>query len=341
MLFIFYTNYDILKLESSKKKGINLNVENILTIGLPVYNGEDYLASALDSLLNQTFKNFKLIISDNASTDNTENICRNYSRKDSRIYYIRNKFNIGPANNFQKVLDMSDTQYFMWAAHDDLREPTFIEDLIGVLEKNHNIILASSNFDFIDNKGHQIIPNNLHFFCFNMHNDIFKVLKNSIHNNKAMMIYGIYRTSVLKQMGGIPYKSQDGSGDDTLFLLKLSFFGEFRFYPKVLIHKRTRSYTKQKSFKNKIISTFKSTQYVLYKKTIYRILQRRIILNEKIGILKKILLIYETWIAQLHSYLTIFLEIFNKLIFYLKGNSKIQIKINNFVDKLFFHEEIL
>src|SRR3954467_5074495 len=90
-----------------------------LTVGLPTYNGEDYLASALDSLLAQTFTDFELIISDNASTDATESICREYAAKDARIRYIRQEKNRGAASNFRFVLDKSGGKYFMWAACDD------------------------------------------------------------------------------------------------------------------------------------------------------------------------------------------------------------------------------
>ncbi|NHI92306.1 MAG: glycosyltransferase [Candidatus Lokiarchaeota archaeon] len=318
-----------------------MNVENKLTIGLPVYNGENFLASTLESLLNQTFKDFILIISDNASTDKTKNICKEYAQRDSRIRYVQNKFNIGPANNFQKVLKMSNTQYFMWAAHDDLREPTFIEDLMSVLEKNHNIILASSNFDFIDNKGHQLKSNNLVFFCFNTQTDLFKILKNSIHNNMAMMIYGIYRTSVLKKMGGLPFNTPGTYGFDGLFLLKLCFFGKFHFYPKVLFHKRRDINSKKNSLINRLTSTFKTIRFKLYGDSIYRHLQRKIILKQKISIHKKIVLFYETCIAQVYSYLVITIEILNKMMMRIRKNSKANIKLNKFFDKFFLKEHIL
>jgi glycosyltransferase involved in cell wall biosynthesis len=87
-----------------------------VSIGLPVFNGEKYLAEALDSILSQTYRDFKLIISDNASTDRTEQICREYAAKDRRIRYYRNEKNIGAPKNFNRVFELSSGKYFRWDA---------------------------------------------------------------------------------------------------------------------------------------------------------------------------------------------------------------------------------
>src|SRR5262245_32943693 len=91
-----------------------------LCIGVPVYNGERYLEPAIGSLLAQTFSDFRLIISDNASTDGTEEICRALARRDRRIEYHRSTRNRGPAWNFNRVVELADAEYFKWAAYDDL-----------------------------------------------------------------------------------------------------------------------------------------------------------------------------------------------------------------------------
>jgi glycosyltransferase involved in cell wall biosynthesis len=96
-----------------------------VAIGLPVYNGDKHIALTLDSILTQTFGDFELIISDNASTDRTEEICRDYAGRDSRIRYIRNPENLGASRNYNKVFEVSSGgKYFRWAAHDDLLGPT-------------------------------------------------------------------------------------------------------------------------------------------------------------------------------------------------------------------------
>ena len=91
-----------------------------LSVGLPVYNGENYLAESIEALLGQTYEDFELIISDNASTDSTADICRRYAKQDSRIRYIRQPRNIGLSPNHNFVLQEARGELFKWAAADDL-----------------------------------------------------------------------------------------------------------------------------------------------------------------------------------------------------------------------------
>lgn len=105
-----------------------------VSIGMPVFNGAKYVRDALDSLLSQSYTRFELIISDNASIDETEEICREYALRDSRIKYVRQRENIGAANNFQFVLEHSQFGIFMWAAHDDLWRENHLADAVAILE---------------------------------------------------------------------------------------------------------------------------------------------------------------------------------------------------------------
>lgn len=107
-----------------------------ITIGMPVYNSEKTLKKSINSILNQTYKNIDIVISDNASTDETESICRNFCLENSNIKYIRQPKNAGPLANFTFTLKMADTEYFMWASGDDLWHPTYIEKCINALDKN-------------------------------------------------------------------------------------------------------------------------------------------------------------------------------------------------------------
>jgi len=104
------------------------------SIGLPVYNGGKFIRETLDSLLAQTFTDFELIISDNASTDDTEAICREYSAKDKRIRYVRQSENLGQLLNFEFVLDQAVGEYFMWASADDLFSSNWLLDLASSLQ---------------------------------------------------------------------------------------------------------------------------------------------------------------------------------------------------------------
>src|SRR5262245_38039803 len=94
-----------------------------VSIGMPVRNGEPFIADAIDSLLAQTLTDFELIICDNASTDRTQEICGEYAAQDARIRYYRNPTNLGPAQNHNKCFELSRGEYFRWHAHDDMCLP--------------------------------------------------------------------------------------------------------------------------------------------------------------------------------------------------------------------------
>ena len=128
-----------------------------IAIGLPVFNGEAYLPQALDSILSQTYADFDLIISDNASGDGTEGICRDYARRDSRIHYRRQAINVGAAANYNFVFQQCDSQYFKWAAHDDVLHPRFLEATVEALDSRSEIVLASPASALIDEAGELLI----------------------------------------------------------------------------------------------------------------------------------------------------------------------------------------
>lgn len=128
-----------------------------VAIGLPVYNGGEYLAEALASILAQTFGDFELLISDNASDDATEDLCRQYASHDRRIRYVRQTRNIGAAANHNFVVGHSESRFFKWAAHDDLLDPHFLEVSVAALEKQPEAVLASPASDLIDELG-EVLP---------------------------------------------------------------------------------------------------------------------------------------------------------------------------------------
>lgn len=117
--------------------------EHLIAIGLPVYNGERTLRPVLDSLLAQTRPDFLLLISDNASTDDTGEICRQYAKSDARIRYVRQSENIGADENFKYVFDNTDSEYFMWAAADDIRSPDFLELNLKFLQQNPDYLSST------------------------------------------------------------------------------------------------------------------------------------------------------------------------------------------------------
>jgi glycosyltransferase involved in cell wall biosynthesis len=127
-----------------------------VSIGMPVFNGEKYLRETLDSLLAQTYRDFELIISDNASTDYTQQICREYATKDSRIHYYRNEENLGAPRNFNKVFELSSDEYFKWAAYDDVLAPEYLQKCVNVLDNDPSIVLCHSKTGVIDARGNLV-----------------------------------------------------------------------------------------------------------------------------------------------------------------------------------------
>lgn len=127
-----------------------------VSIGMPVYNGEKDIRAALDSMLAQTYTDFEFIISDNASADGTEAICREYAKKDSRIRYVRQVENRGPQANFEFVLNEARGEYFMWVAHDDIRSPDFLSVNLDFLCRNLDFVASTSPVRFDGGKFDEI-----------------------------------------------------------------------------------------------------------------------------------------------------------------------------------------
>lgn len=125
----------------------------LVSIGIPVYNGAKYIAETLDSILAQTLTDFEVIVSDNASTDNTREIVEAYIAKDSRIRYYRNESNIGAAPNYNRTFELSRGKYFHWNAHDDLIAPTYLEKCVAILEADPGIVLAHTRTEVIGPEG--------------------------------------------------------------------------------------------------------------------------------------------------------------------------------------------
>jgi glycosyltransferase involved in cell wall biosynthesis len=124
-----------------------------LTVGLPVYNGQKYLAEAIDSLLGQSFEDFELIISDNASTDRTPDICRRYAEQDRRVRYIRQPHNMGLSANHNFVVEQARGEFFKWAACDDLYGRDLVLRCVEALDQHPQVVLAHSWTAAIDDTG--------------------------------------------------------------------------------------------------------------------------------------------------------------------------------------------
>ena len=128
-------------------------LEPTVSIGLPVYNGERFLEETIESILGQTFADLELVISDNASTDATAEICRRFAARDPRVRYSRNPDNLGAARNYNITFELARGRYFKWQGHDDPIPPTYLERCVAVLDSDPTVVLAYGRQFPIDEHG--------------------------------------------------------------------------------------------------------------------------------------------------------------------------------------------
>lgn len=127
-----------------------------VSIGMPVYNGSRYLRAAMDSLLGQTFTDFELIVSDNASSDDSASIVQEYMQHDPRIVFVRQPTNLGAARNFNFVAEHARGEFFKWAAADDICAPTFLARCVEVLDADSSVISCHTRTRKIDEHGEEL-----------------------------------------------------------------------------------------------------------------------------------------------------------------------------------------
>lgn len=208
-----------------------------ISIGMPVFNGERYIRQALDSLLAQSYENFELIISDNASADRTQEICEAYFARDERIRYCRNEFNMGPTWNFNRVFELSSGEYFMWASHDDYWDSCYIRSCLDEIVRRKSVILVGTICKSIDPKTETITLIDEGFSTIGLRpRRRFIRYKSVIHSGKHIggIFYGVYKRCVLEQI--MPLRNVIAS--DHLVLAELCFLGEFVTVKKALFAKR-------------------------------------------------------------------------------------------------------
>ncbi|TNC28611.1 glycosyltransferase family 2 protein [Amycolatopsis alkalitolerans] len=203
-----------------------------LSVGLPVYNGAEYLAESLDALLGQSFEDFELIISDNASTDGTEEICRTYAAKDSRIRYIRLPQNIGAAPNHNFVFDEARGELFKWASHDDLYGRDLLLRCVEALDERPEMILAHSWNAIIDENSRVTQP-----FDYTLRTDSPHAptrFRSLLLEPGGDDFYGVIRSDVLRRVK--PHNSYHHA--DRTFVAAVTLQGPFFQVPELLYFRR-------------------------------------------------------------------------------------------------------
>ncbi|MFA5065949.1 MAG: glycosyltransferase family 2 protein [Dehalococcoidia bacterium] len=206
--------------------------EQLVSIGMPVYNGERYIRKALDSLLEQDYEHFEFIISDNASTDSTLQICREYASSDHRISIHTQNYNAGALANFKTVLELARGNYFMWAADDDRWLPEFISSLVKELKTHPEAGVAMCGIDRVHEDG--ILFDTIQFKDKDDPNNMtyYQMMKGLTSFRKYnIYIYGLFRTDLLRQaISFFP----EVPGVDRLFICQMALATRFRYVDRVL-----------------------------------------------------------------------------------------------------------
>lgn len=209
-----------------------------VTIGLPVFNGEDYLEGTIESLLSQTFEDFELIISDNASTDATQAICERFAAEDPRVRYDRLPENVGAAPNYNRLVPMARGKYFKWAAHDDRCMPAFLERCVAVLERDPSVVLAYPTTSVIDADGAEmrIYRDGLGLGAAKPADRLARYLDVNFLGVRGMCnpIFGLIRTDELRRTRLI----QDFVASDRSLLGHLALLGRFVEMEETLFERR-------------------------------------------------------------------------------------------------------
>jgi glycosyltransferase involved in cell wall biosynthesis len=204
-----------------------------LTVAVPVYNGERFLRQCLDSLLSQTYRDFVLVISDNASTDRTREICESYANADSRVRYHRNAVNIGLYGNFNLLLGLVRTPYVKLASADDFWAPTMLADAMGEMQSDPSLVLCHPRAVLVDEDGREIrrYEKSLQLTDDDPAVRFRRVLTELGLVNQLM---GVMRTDAVRSM--LPLMKQPPA--DSVFVAELSLYGKIMELPKYQYFRR-------------------------------------------------------------------------------------------------------
>lgn len=200
-----------------------------VSVGMPVYNGEDGLEDAIQDILKQSFKDIEIVISDNGSTDGTADICQKYAAQDDRIRYVRQPETVCATDNFNFVLKESRAPFFMWAAHDDVRSPDFIEKLLAALQNNDEAILACG--DIVNTGGEAPVEVPIDFANENW-SPIKRLRRTAI--DQLYQLYGLWRRDLLLQL---TWEHTDW-WHDTPPMMAASLLGDFIHVPGPIFYYR-------------------------------------------------------------------------------------------------------
>lgn len=216
--------------------------DTLVSVGLPVYNGERSLERAIRSVLEQDHDRLELVISDNASEDGTEEICRHYARMDNRIRYNRQPENIGLFRNFRRVLELANGTYFRWMGDDDWLEPTYLSRSLRVFAEDDRLILVTTQQAHVDNEGKvQTAVYTDQRLRSDRPVERFAEMLRLLTESYLLLdpLYGLMRRD---RVAGIPRVNM--LREDEIFAAKLALSGPFGHIPEILSQRGQRPFTR-------------------------------------------------------------------------------------------------
>lgn len=204
-----------------------------VSVGMPVYNRDKYVAASIEAHLNQTYSDFELVITDNASTDRSDEICRSYAAKDSRVKYYRNPQNLGAAGNYNRCFELSVGEYFRWTPSDDLVSPNLLERAVEVLDQDPTVFVAYPKTKLIDGEGNITgeFDERLHLMEDRPSERWKGVQKNLRLGN---LHYGLNRADLFRKTGLL----RNYNGGDFPLIAEMALYGKFYEIPDAFFYRR-------------------------------------------------------------------------------------------------------
>jgi glycosyltransferase involved in cell wall biosynthesis len=206
----------------------------VVSVGMPTYRGERFLAAAISSLLAQDLADIEVVISDNGSDDGTEAICRSFAREDERVRYFRVEQNRGAAWNYNAVLAAARGRYFKWAADDDVCEPSFLRRCVDALEAAPRAVLAYPQTILIDADGAELGPLDDGDLDLRRPDPVDRLAALLRHRVEWHPVFGVMRTDAVRRTRGIGAFVYA----DVAVLAELAVLGEFHQVPERLFLRR-------------------------------------------------------------------------------------------------------